>query len=160
MLTQELLKSSLSYCPESGLFVWKIKYGRAHPGKIAGSVRKDGYVSIKIDGKQYKAHRLAWLYVNGVWPRARIDHRDNCQSNNRWDNIRLATHSENMFNRKLNKNNAAGYKGVVLKKGRYIAYINKHGARHWLGGFDTAAAAAEARAEKARELHGEFARDS
>ena len=160
MLTHDRLLSILSYCKESGNFVWLIRNGRAHPGKIAGSVRKDGYVAILIDRKSYKAHRLAWFYVNGEWPNGRLDHEDNCQSNNRWGNLRPATHSQNMANRKLNANSSTGHKGVSRHGGRYRAYVNKDGHRHYLGWFDTGEAAAAAAGAKALELHGAFARRS
>ena len=159
-VTLNHLQGILSYSPESGNFVWLVQYGRANPGNIAGSVRKDGYVTIKIEGRQYKAHRLAWLYMTGEWPKGRLDHKDNCQSNNRWENLRLATHSQNMANRKINKNNGSGYKGVSFKKGLYQAYVNKDGIRHWLGYFRTAEEAHAAYLIKAKELHGAFARSS
>lgn len=159
MLTQSELKSILSYCPESGNFVWLIRHGRAHPGKIAGSLRKDGYVSIIIARKSHKAHRLAWLYVNGEWPVGRLDHEDNCQSNNRWDNIRLATHSQNMSNRKLNKNNSVGHKGIVVRGSIFKVYINKNGVRR-NGSCTSLEEAIATRARWAEELHGEFARSA
>jgi hypothetical protein len=159
VLTHDRLLSILSYSKESGNFVWLIRHGRAHPGKIAGTLRTDGYVVIIIDKKQYKAHRLAWFYVNGVWPSGRLDHEDNCQSNNRWENIRPATHSQNMANRKLNANSTSGFKGVHCRgDGKYRAYVSRDGRRHWLGTFDTAGAAAAAASSKALELHGAFAR--
>lgn len=159
MLAHNRLLSILSYSKESGNFVWLIRSGRAHPGKIAGTLRKDGYVVIIIDKKQYKAHRLAWFYVHGAWPNGRLDHEDNCQSNNRWKNIRRATHSQNMANRKLNANSTSGFKGVHLRSsGKYRAYVNKDGCRHWLGTFDTGEAAAAVAGAKALELHGAFAR--
>lgn len=157
-LSHEHLLAVLSYSKESGNFVWLIRGGRAHPGKIAGTVHSDGYVVIIIDGKQYKAHRLAWFYVNGSWPRGRLDHKDNCQSNNRWDNIRPATHSQNMANRKLNANSTTGYKGVSARGKKFRAYVNKDGRRHYLGDFNTGAEAAAAAGAKALELHGAFAR--
>jgi HNH endonuclease/AP2 domain len=160
LITQDYLQGILSYSPESGNFVWLIQYGRAHPGKIAGSVRKDGYVCIKIEGIPYKAHRLAWLYMTGEWPIGRVDHEDNCQSNNRWENLRLASHSQNMANRKLNKNNRSGFKGVSLKNGRYFAYVSKDGSRYSLGYFDDPEEAHAAYLAKAQELHGKFARSS
>lgn len=158
MLTHQHLLSILSYSKESGDFVWLIRHGRAHPGKIAGTLRDDGYVVVIIDKKQYRAHRLAWFYVHGVWPKGRLDHEDNFQSNNRWSNIRPASHSQNMANRKLNTNSGTGYKGVSQRGRRYRAYVNKDGRRHYLGGYATAEEAAMVAAAKAVEVHGEFAR--
>ena len=162
MLTKDHLMSVLSYCEQSGNFVWLVQTGRALPGMIAGSLGKDGYVQIKIGGKLYKAHRLAWLYMIGEWPKGRLDHKDNCQSNNRWDNIRPASHSQNMANRKLNNNNKAGFKGVSFYKklGKYGSRVSKDGVSYHLGVFDTPEEAHEAYLAKANELHGEFARSS
>jgi hypothetical protein len=158
-LTHEHLRSVLSYSKESGNFVWLISCGTVKAGRIAGSLRKDGYVQIVIDKIKYKAHRLAWFYVNGKWPRGRLDHKDNCGANNRWDNIRRATHSQNMANRKLNANSSTGFKGVYEKpNGRFRAHVQKKGKRLWLGTFGTAEEAAIAAAEKSIELHGAFAR--
>jgi hypothetical protein len=158
VLTHDHLLSVLSYSKETGQLVWLIDSGRARVGKIAGSVRKDGYIQIIIDRVKYKAHRLAWFYVKGVWPEGRLDHRDNCGSNNRWGNLRPATHSQNMANRKLNANNSSGFKGVSKRGNRYRAYVNKDGKRIWLGVFDNPEQAGAAASIKATELHGEFAR--
>lgn len=162
MIDHDALKSMLSYCEESGNFVWLVQTGRALPGMIAGTLGKEGYVNIKIEGRLYKAHRLVWLYMMGEWPSFRLDHKDNCQSNNRWENIRPASHSQNMANRKLNKNNSSGFKGVSLCKdsGKYMAYVNKDGRRYYLGEHDTPEMAHEAYLAKAKELHGEFARSN
>lgn len=157
-LSHEHLLSILSYYKESGNFVWLVTSGRAVRGQIAGHIRKDGYVQIIIEKRQYRAHRLAWFYVTGEWPRGRLDHEDNCGSNNRWDNLRPATHSQNMANRKLNANSSTGYKGVSQRGKKYRAYVNKDGRRHYLGLFGTGAEAAAAAGAKALELHGAFAR--
>lgn len=158
MLTHAHLLSVLSYSKEAGEFVWLVDSGRAFKGNVAGHIRKDGYVSIIIGKRQYKAHRLAWFYVTGAWPKGRLDHEDNCQSNNRWGNLRPATHSQNMANRKVNSNSATGFKGVSKRGGRFRAYVNKDGKRYWLGQYPTAAAAAAVAQAKSKELHGEFAR--
>ena len=160
MLSHTHLLSILSYDELSGNFVWLINSGRARKGNIAGTVRDDGYVVIIIEKKQYKAHRLVWFYVHRVWPKGRLDHEDNCQSNNRLSNLRPATHSQNMANRKLNSNSSTGYKGVSKRGNRYRAYANKDGERISLGMFDTGEAAAAAAGTKALELHGAFARRS
>jgi hypothetical protein len=157
-LTHQHLLSVLSYSKETGVFVWLIDSGRARIGKVAGHVRKDGYVQIIIDKVKYKAHRLAWFYVTGEWPKGRLDHRDNCGSNNIWRNLRPATHSQNMANRKLNANNTTGFKGVFPRGSRFRAYIQKDGRRYNLGTFRTAEEAATVAAAKSQELHGEFAR--
>lgn len=163
MIDIQYLKSILSYSEQTGQFTWLESRGTVSCGTIAGAVHTDkgrSYRIIKIDKRGYKAHILAWFYMNGVWPSRRLDHKDNDSLNNRVSNLRFASHSQNMANRKLNKNNSCGFKGVIQKNGRFFAYINKDGQRQWLGGHDTPEAASAARASKAQEIHGEFARSA
>lgn len=153
------VRALLTYCPLTGIFLWKVSSGRAVAGARAGCI-VGGYLVIRIDRKAYKAHRLAWLYMNGRWPRGRLDHKDGDGANNRWGNIRRATHSQNMANRKVNRNNSSGLKGVCFMKanGRYAANVNKSGRRFYLGLYDTAELAHAAYQAKSNELFGEFAR--
>jgi hypothetical protein len=76
----------------------------------------------------------------------------------RWKNLRPASHSQNMANRKLNANSTSGFKGVSKRGGRYRSYVNKDGRRHYLGDYATPEEAALVAQAKAIELHGEFAR--
>ena len=97
--------------------------------------------------------------MTGEWCSAVIDHRDGDPSNNRWDNLRRATVSQNNANRRLHRNNKCGFKGVVQNPwGRFIASIYKNGRRIHLGMFATPEAAHAAYVAAARELFGEFAR--
>lgn len=69
ILTQARLKELLHYSIVTGKFYWLIaRSGKARSGSIAGGLRTDGYVAIRIDGIKYRANRLAWLYVVGTWP--------------------------------------------------------------------------------------------
>lgn len=87
-----------------------------------------------------------------------VDHRDGNGLNNRRENIRLATHGQNMTNRETRRVNTSGYKGVVLRNGRWLAQI-KHNKRYYgLGLHDDPVAAAKAYDKKAIELHGQFAK--
>jgi hypothetical protein len=75
MITLERLREVLEYNPESGVWVWLVTSSRRRgAGKIAGSLDNNGYVVIRVDRAIYKAHRLAWLYMTGEWPRSTIDH--------------------------------------------------------------------------------------
>ena len=87
-----------------------------------------------------------------------IDHRDGDRANNRWDNLRCATRSENNANRALQRNNCSGFKGVSLKSGKWRARIRKHGRLFALGVFQTPQAAHAAYVAAARRLFAEFAR--
>jgi hypothetical protein len=130
MITQQELKELLHYNPETGIFTRKTKVNRNKViGSIAGTVDVHGYVAIAIDGKKYKAHRLAWLYMYGKFPNHCIDHINNITTDNRIVNLRDATLSQNQYNKKLNINNTSGIKGVSWhtqrKKWRVRIYVNQ-----------------------------------
>jgi hypothetical protein len=112
MLTQQKLKELLTYDPDSGIFTWLQNRGAARIGGIAGSVFSNGYRYITIDEKRYMAHRLAWLYVFGVFPPNHIDHINGGKSDNRWINLRAVTRSQNLRNAKRRSDNTSGRTGV------------------------------------------------
>jgi hypothetical protein len=86
----------LSYEPRFGYFFWKINRGSSKAGDVAGSVCPDGYRLIKVDGKSYKAHRLAWLMTHGEWPAEQIDHINGVRTDNRIVNLREASKKQNL----------------------------------------------------------------
>ena len=87
-----------------------------------------------------------------------IDHRDGDGLNNKKNNLRLATHAQNIMNQRLNKVNTSGYKGVSWHRNKWRAQIKKDGKRHHLGLFTCLIKAAKAYDEAAKELFGEYAR--
>jgi hypothetical protein len=116
----EHLRQILSYRPETGLFKWKATLSnRAKAGDVAGSPNTKGYISIKVEGRQYKAHRLAWYFVYGQDPSdLEIDHKDLDKGNNRIENLRLATKAQN--NTAQNKMS----KYISFNNGNVSAYFN------------------------------------
>jgi len=135
---------------------WRITRNyNAKAGDIAGSLNKiNGYVEVSIDGKAYYAHRLIWLIMTGAMPCDQIDHIDHNPNNNRWENLREATHQENSKNMSMPVNNTSGHVGVsqLYDSDRYQAYIDIDGKRKSLGLFDSfndAVAARRAAQEKA-----------
>ena len=156
MISQEYLKSQLSYSSETGMFIWKVsKKGQSR--KDAGYTRKDGYIKIVIDQVRYLAHRLAFFYEYGYLPKY-IDHINGNPSDNRICNLREATISQNGINKPLQSNNKSGYKGVYWNKshGKWMARININNKTVFLGLFDDLNNAAYAYKNAAIELHGNF----
>jgi hypothetical protein len=97
-IAQDQLKLLLRYEPETGLFFWLHNKGPAKAGNLAGTPTSNGYVNICVNRKLYKAHRLAWLYVFGNFPKAQIDHINGVKNDNRFANLREATCQENAQN--------------------------------------------------------------
>ncbi len=152
-LTQLRLQELLSYEPETGMFRWRKSKGRAKRGSVAGSRHGEGYVMIGIDGHDYLAHRLAWLYCHGRWPENDIDHRNQDRSDTRLCNLREATRQENARNASRLITNTSGQTGVYWFKpcGKWTAQIGVNGKCLSLGYFEvfedavTARKAAEAK---------------
>lgn len=162
-LTIYRLNELLSYDREADNFTWLVATnGRRKVGEIAGSLDRSGYLIIKIDRKNYKAHRLVWLLTTGEWPDGIIDHKDGNKRNNRYSNLRIATASQNNTNSRIYKNNTSGYKGVFLRKNKniYEAWIRKHNRRIYLGSYKDAYEAHLAYCEASKKYHGEFSRIS
>lgn len=160
-LTQSVLKDLLDYNPETGIFVWiKNTSFKVMKGRDAGCIDTIGYRIIRIDGKNYKAHRLAFLYVYGRWPVYQIDHADGSKSNNAIVNLRECNDSQNHANLKISKVNKTGFKGVHKEKGstKWRARIKKDGKAISLGSYSTKEEAADAYAAGAKKHFGEFAR--
>ena len=112
-LSLERLYEVLAYDADTGLFTWRVKH--AHAQLIAGAKDYYGYCVIRIDGKLYKAHRLAWLYTYGEWPAKGLDHKNQVKDDNRISNLREATQSENMHNVPPRASNKSGVSGVVWR---------------------------------------------
>src|SRR4051812_32087311 len=101
MLTQARLQQVLRYNRRTGVFYWRAPI-RAVRGSPAGARNSWGYWQTRIDGKQYKNHRLAWLYVYGCFPNGRLDHKNRNNSDNRISNLRVATPGQNRANSSSN----------------------------------------------------------
>lgn len=161
MIDQGRLKELLSYSPESGEFRWLVCALRKPQmlGAIAGTLQY-GYTVIRIDGRGYKAHRLAWLYVHGEMPSSDIDHINCLRSDNRMTNLRLSTKAGNGQNTRKRPNMSSRYKGVSIRRltGKWKAGIDVDGRKIYLGYYDTEDAAYAAYCEAAQRHHGEFAR--
>jgi len=168
----------LIYYPNSGLFVWRARkagdftstrvwsaealakrWNTRYANLLTGCLCKQrGYIILSLENKTYLAQRVAWLMQTGHWPNYEIDHWDKDKTNNKWENLREATTSQNHANTSKRVNNASGYKGVVLIKstGKYKAQISVDGSCQYLGTADTPEEAHELYKTAAREVYGEF----
>lgn len=161
MIDQPTLKRLLDYCPETGIFTWRIgRGGTAWAGTKAGALDANGYINIRIHRRLIKAHRLAWLYVHGVWPSCDLDHRNRNKADNRISNLRLASEAQNVANSITRRDNKCGLKGVSKRGDRFCARITKNKRRVHLGWFKTAEAASAAYTAEAQKFFGEFARSN
>lgn len=143
MITQDELKKQLHYDSETGVFTWLISNSpRVKIGDIAGffDKYKYGYIFIRINKKLYRAHRLAFLYMEGKFPPKDVDHIDRVRHNNIWNNLRKATRLENMQNISLSSRNTSGYLGVSFdkKRNKFISQIKINGNIKYIGRFETA----------------------
>lgn len=154
-----LLHELLRYEPDTGLLFWRKAIGPRKAGSQTAGPAKDGYVRIGLSGKTYSAHRIIWKMMTGSDPVEEIDHRDGDRGNNRWSNLREASHFDNMCN------SAAYTKASDLPRGvakntasnGYSAQIQKNHRMIHLGVFATPAEAHAAYRGAAKILHREFA---
>lgn len=137
-LTVERLRDLLSYNPDTGIFIWKIRTAiRTKVGGVAGTKHSRGYWAMVIDSKDYLAHRLAWFYVYGVWPPEQIDHANGDRLDNRICNLRLASPRQNSTNTERISRNTTGFIGIYCnRQGKWQAHINYANHRYNLGVYD------------------------
>lgn len=163
IITQDYLKSILIYDMETGIFTRAISRNSKHKaGDVAGKVETTGYVRIKIDGKLYAAHRLAWLFVTGKFPNNQIDHINGNRKDNRFNNLREATNQQNAFNKVVPKNNTSGLKGVSWHKltGKWQACYRVNNQRKHIGIFERKEDAEAAYIINTKIAFGEFYREA
>jgi hypothetical protein len=158
-LTAERLREMFHYDPLTGEFTYAITIPRTASAGRKVSRRPDsgGYVGLGIEGRDYRLHRLAWLYVHGEWPRGVIDHLNGDRTDNRIANLRDVPVKLNAQNtRRAPVHNLSGLQGVWSPRGtnkRFSAYIIADGVRQRIGYFPTAAEAHTAYIAAKRRLH-------
>lgn len=159
--TADYLRNILHYAPDTGIFTWLItaNSNKALAGSLAGCLHDNGYRYIGIKSRIILASTLAWHYMTGEWPTQIVDHINRQRSDDRWDNLRLVTNSQNQFNKSMSRNNTSGYKGVswMTCKNGWQAHIHFHRKQKNLGVFANIEDAIRARKHAEELLHGEFA---
>ena len=158
MLIQIRVRELFDYNHETGELIRRVPKANQQAGSVAGSVNAKGHVNIQVDGVLYAAHRLVFLYHHG-WLPQEIDHKNRVKTDNRIENLRPATSSQNKGNIQLLRNNTSGYRGVSLnaRSGKWHAQIKIHGVQTYLGRADTPEQAAAIYNAAALEHFGEFA---
>lgn len=169
MITQSELREALRF--ENGIFYWKkSSKGVKRKDFKAGCLRSAGYVAIRINKRIYQAHVLAWLYEYGEFIPGEIDHINGVRNDNRLENLRRCSKSENSINKTRQSNNTSGIPGVRFRTDtkKWYAYIGKgkvkkngvviSTGRIYLGCFKTKIEAIEARKLAEKLIFGEWAR--
>ena len=108
-----------------------------------------------VAGKTVTEHRLAWFYTHGCWPNGDLDHINRVRYDNRLDNLREATRSENCQNQPIRKTNKSGATGAYYHKvsGKWAASINVSKKQIHLGVYDTLEEAVQVRRNAEREYY-------
>lgn len=159
LISHQRLLEIVAYDQISGVFTSRVsRQGLRH--RVLGHVEKNGYRRLMIEGQRYLAHRLAWFYVVGEWPRCDVDHKNLSRDDNAFNNLRLATDSQNHANTSPPKNNTSGLKGAHFNRFRdyWQSYIKVNGKSIYLGRFNSKYAAHEAYVRAAAKYFDEFAR--
>ena len=157
--TIEELREYLDYAPETGVLTWKKRPGfRVQQGApTCSGLNSKGYKQVQFRGTKFEAHRVAFALHHGHWPTPCCDHIDGNRLNNRADNLRECSASENQHNKGVSRNNTTGVKGVRRASGGYSAKVEISRRAHtkWFRRLEDAAAYVKQLRE---QLHGDFAR--
>jgi len=161
-LTQERVKFLFNY--KDGLLVRAVDKHTAKKGDIIkgcltgkGYKTGKGYLSVRIDNKLIQIHRVVFLYHHGYLPK-QVDHINNITTDNRIENLRECSASQNMCNKAITSMNSTGFKGVYYRKDakKYAAQVSFDGVKYYLGLFLTAEEASVAAELKRKEVHRAF----
>lgn len=159
----ETIRQLLTYDSESGRLFWKLRGKPIWDGRYAGreaatSLNDQGYKQVQLLGVTSRAHILAWAIHHGEIPPEDIDHINGDRADNRIVNLRLATRSQNLCNKRRDRRGSVPFRGVSKgKAGRFQAHIKLNRKSKYLGTFDRAEDAARAYDDEARRMHGDFA---
>jgi hypothetical protein len=153
-----VLEAAFSYDPSTGTIINRVAATSRREGGVADWLAKNGYRQLSLQGEFFYSHRIAWALFYKEEPPPFIDHKNGDKGDNRIENLRAATHSENMRNTRLRSDNSTGVKGVTRYNGLWRGSVTVGGRRYYLGQFPSKEEAASAVAAFRVKLHGEFAR--
>lgn len=154
----EYLKDNMRYDPLTGQIWWTKPLGKRKLDKPIGSVDGRGYLQVTTPHGNLKLHRVAWFLYYGVWPLGKqIDHINGIKTDNRLENLRLATNQQNSLNSRAHKDNFySHYKGVSFDK-RHNKWVARFSSKH-LGYFKTEEEAAISYDKYLRSLNSVYTR--
>ena len=133
----------------NGKLFWEVSRGSISKGKLAGTLHHSGYLQVRYKRKGYLLHRLIWFYHYGEWP-LYLDHINGDKQDNRIENLRVCSVSQNNANRKS--------KGVYKRGNRFVSSIRCNKQYYYLGSFSTSTEAKKAYEKASIEKFGQFAR--
>ena len=150
-LSVDRINELLTYCPDTGQFIWKIDRKRlAVAGSMAGTTNGSGYRQISVDGTVYLSHRLAWFICFNEWPKI-VDHINRDRSDNRLDNLREVSQSINIHN-SSDRPSKTGFRNARKVGNKYQSEIKVNGKSIHLGMFNTAEEASSAACKYREQL--------
>ena len=167
-MDQQFIRECMDYNPKTGVCTWR-KRPRHHfetdskyrsinsrcAGQKMGTPNKaGGYLVVRINKRLYRLHRLIYLWMTGDLPYF-VDHMNRNTQDNRWNNLRAATHSQNQANN--GRRRTLPYRGITLRRSKYVAQCSYKGRPQYLGSFNNMEDAARAYDQRAKQLFGEFA---
>jgi hypothetical protein len=127
---EAIIRESFDYL--DGNLVFKKRVGKCQPGQIAGYCQPNGYCRVGVNGSKMLVHRVIWFLVKGSWPE-NIDHVNHNKHDNRIENLRGCSWSENKGNVRYGNSRGVRKKG----DGRYEAYTSDDKKYLYLGVFDS-----------------------
>ena len=153
-LNSTQVHETLRYDQETGNFIWLVSKGSKKAGEIAGTINDDGYIIIRVNGKRYMAHRIAWFLLKGKMPDGDIDHINGNRKDNRIENLRDVSRSVNLQNQRSPRNGNK-YLGVTWDKRnkKWFSQITVGHKHINIGRFNTAEEAHAAYVATKRKLH-------
>ena len=159
-MSAELIRSLYVYDSDTGNLIWRMSPFRSKrkAGDIAGSYKKNGRWEVKVGGRGVLRSRIVWLYHHGSLPNAEIDHINRDASDDRIENLREATRSQQLVNRRLMGHNSCGFHSIYLNKktGLWAVRISINGKRKRFGSYRTVIEAAQAADRIGLEAYGNF----